>query len=148
MREILFRGKWLGNGSWVEGAFCPKNCDSIFGQMVYCPSIIKLDEPDDGYWFDVDPATVGQYTGLKDKNGKRIFEGDILRHCNDNPDSEIEEKGVAFWDEKYCGWRRTSNGEFHHGVVDTYRLSPDCVYEVIGNIHDNPELLKGGVNDG
>ena len=94
-----------------------------------------------GHTLEVIPETVGQYTGLTDKNGMKIFEGDIVRHHNDLPDSEIIEMGVVFWDEKYCGWRRTSNGAFHHGVVDTYRISPECVYEIIGNIHDNPELI-------
>ena len=54
---------------------------------------------------------------------------------------ENEEKGVVFWDEQFCGWRRTSNGAFHNGVVKDYRMSNTCDYEVIGNIHDNPELL-------
>lgn len=84
---------------------------------------------------------MGQYTGLTDKNGTRIFEGDIIRHCNNNPYADIEEKGVVFWDEKFLCFRRTSNGGFHHGKVDTYRLSAQCDYEIIGNIHDNLELI-------
>ena len=142
MREILFRGKWLGNGSWVEGAFCPKNCDSIFGQMVYRPSIIKLDEPDDGYWFDIDPDTVGQYTGLKDKNGKRIFEGDVVKglFLHERPVAGV----VAFHEGAFgVKWMR--------GNVDEFNAFTSCCnvkWEVIGNVSDNPELLEGGVNDG
>jgi len=131
MRELLFRGKRRDNGEWIEGYLAAFD--------LICPSY-----PYAGF-VGVDPETVGQYTGLKDKNGKRIFEGDIVRHHNGNPyaDSDNIELGKVYWDEKYCGWRRTSNGAFHHGCVDTYRMSPDCVYEVIGNIHDNPELLGG-----
>lgn len=135
MREILFRGKRLDNGEWVEGSFCPNSKGDI-------PCIIVYNGEMAGYWFDIDPATVGQFTGLLDKNGQRIFEGDIVRHHDDNPDSEIEEKGVVFWDEEYCGWHRTSNGQFHHGVVDTYHLSPCCIYEVIDNIHE-PGTAEG-----
>ncbi len=154
MREILFRGKRTDKGTWIEGNLI--HCVLMDGRNYTC--ILEADDSDsspwefpylccetgciDGYARPVNPETVGQFTGLTDKKGKRIFEGDIVRHHNDNPDSEIEEKGVVFWDEKYCGWRRTSNGAFHHGVVDTYRLSPDCLYENIGNIHDNPELLE------
>lgn len=132
MREILFRGKRLDNGEWVEGSL-----------WLYGPEAridVMFDFPRGLDWVAVDNNTVDQFTGLLDKYGKRIFEGDIVRHHNDNPDSKTEEKGVVFWDEKYCGWRRTSNGQFHHGIVDTYRLSPVCLYEIIGNIHDNPEL--------
>ena len=140
MREILFRAKRLDTGEWVEGFF---SSETFYG---YTPNDdrVFIIQKGTGFYCPVDPATVGQFTGLVDKNGRRIFEGDVVRHHNDNPDSEIEEKGVVFWDEKYCGWRRTSNGQFHHGIVDTYRLSPECLYEVIGNIHDNPELLEGG----
>ena len=148
MREILFRGKRIDNGEWIEGYYAIQSNHACFAsQLKYQHFIFKdvcLDFNLGGLQeFYVDPSTVGQYIGLTDKNGKKIFDGDIVRHHNDNPDSGIEEKGVVFWDEKYCGWRRTSNGAFHHGIVDTYRLSPDCLYEVIGNIHDNPEMMKG-----
>ena len=133
MREILFRGKRLCDGEWEYGnLFIDEKQDSYKILIGYANYRIG---------WEVDPATVGQYTGLT-ANGKKIFEGDIVRHHNDYPDSEIEEKGVVFWDEKYCGWRRTSNGAYHHGIVDTYRLSRECCYEVIGNIHDSPELLE------
>ena len=138
MREILFRGKRKDNGEWVEGnLFVPDKVTRLEAptEILVGTNVVRIS-------YEVDPETVGEYTGLTDKNGKRIFEGDIVRHHNNYPDSEIEEKGVVFWCEKYCGWRRSSNWAFHHGAVDTYRLSPDCLYEVIGNIHDNPELLE------
>lgn len=125
MREILFRGKRMDNGKWVEGAFCPKNCDDPFGPMVDRPSIIKLGEPCDGFWFDVDPATVGQYTGLTDKNGKKIFEGDILL--------DADEPCVIVFED--CSWKEIYKNDWWSFIYE------DDVVEVIGNIHDNPELI-------
>ena len=149
MREILFRGKSVYNGEWYEGSlrivtYQPAD-DAPFQQYEIEETTCGVfpNEFMSGYCETVDPATVGQYTGLTDKNGKKIFEGDIVRHFNDCPSSEIEEKGAVFYDEEYCGWRRTSNGAFHHGIADTYRLSPTCCYEVIGNIHGDLELLEG-----
>lgn len=145
MREILFRGKRRDNGKWWYGSYLFLHTKPMdwTGMRVGKAEDVHyiIDETDLNY--AVDPETIGQYTGLTDKNGKKIFEGDIIRHHNDCPDSEIKEIGIVFWDEEYCGWRRTSNGKFHHGVIDTYRLSLNCVYEKIGNIHDNPELMKG-----
>ncbi len=125
MREILFRGKRLDNGEWVEGAYCPKSCDSPFGPMIDKPSIIKLDDPFSGFWFDVDPSTVGQFTGLTDKDDKKIFEGDFLAIRNLYP-HEV----------KYA------DGGFH--MAGTAMLIKYAnKYEVIGNKWDNPELLEG-----
>ena len=144
MREILFRGKRTKNGEWVYGYYYRDDENGKTYIITWEPNTgttwagsLEIEN-----FVEVIPETVGQFTGLTDKNGKRIFEGDILRHHNNFLDSEVVEKGVVFWDEKYCGWRRTSNGGFHNGIVDAYRLSPDCVYGVIGNIHDNPELLE------
>lgn len=139
-REILFRAKRLGDGKWLEGC--------LDYHLVTKLAFIRVARH---RYTDVDmvlPETVGQFTGLIDKNRKKIFEGDVVRHLNDSPyaDDSIREIGEVYWDDSYCGWRRTSNGAFHHGVVDTYRLSPECCYEVVGNIYDNPELLGGADN--
>lgn len=138
MREILFRGKRIDNGEWVYGAFCPKDSDMPFSPMVDKPSIIKLDAPLDGFWFEVDPATVGQYTGLKDKNGKRIFEGDIINGYTLTGVNDRRGVVVA-WNELFSVWYAGENKSLFGGLGETY--------EIIGNIHDNPELLKGGEGD-
>lgn len=143
MREILFRGKRTDNGEWVEGAFCPKDCDMPFGPMVDKSSIIKLDDPCSGFWFEVDPDTVCQFTGLLDKNGKRIFDGDVLRWVG--PDGEVGKVYVVF-----------AGGVFALQSVECPLADPDLfadfeigeqTLEVIGNIHDNPELMGGGADD-
>ena len=135
MREILFRGKQTDNNNWVEGAFCLKDSDGPFGDMLDRPSIIKYDPPWDGFWFRVDPETVGQFTGLFDKNGKKIFEGDIIEHHAQG--NIIVNRGVVVWD--------ASEGRFAYQLRTMlpgfYMHNPETV-EVIGNIHDNPELLQ------
>lgn len=139
MRENigLYRGKRLDNGEWVEGAFSPKDCDMPFGPTVEKPSIIKLDEPFDGFWFDVDPETVGECSGIPDKNGKLIFEGDVLKVIYLCQKPVIAR--VTFRDGKY-GIRYTRHG---NTCIDTMSGSMSNLYEIIGNIYDNPELLGG-----
>ena len=130
MREILFRGKRLDNGEWVEGAYCPKSCDSPFGPMLDKPSIIKLDDPFSGFWFDVDPSTVGQFTGLT-ANGKKIFEGDIIKR--------VAAPMVVVWnkdDASFIAQYSTEELNLTNTLFGSWRL------EVIGNIHDNQELLE------
>ena len=88
---------------------------------------------------EVIPETVGQCTGLTDKNGEKIFEGDIVKHyyLDNNPD--VYDIGKIFWNGATCMYLRTcKSGDSYPQVWDS------CEYEVIGNIHDNPEMLKGG----
>ena len=136
MREILFRGKRTDNGEWVEGFYTlyANNCGVH-------PCILTGTEQGCVIPQFVIPETVGQYTGLTDKNGKKIFEGDIVKHYNNSDDGF--DIGVLYWDETFSQWKRTSIGNFHNSSF-TYVMSRSCEYEVIGNIHDNPELLKGG----
>ena len=123
-REILFRGKQKDNGEWVYGCFV----DLIDGKRKI-PCIYGKGE--------VIHKTVGQYTGLTDKNGKKIFEGDIVRYSI-YPPSKYE-YGVVNW---FNGGFRAGDTNCNLCVcsadgVATYKL------EVIGNIHDNPELMEG-----
>lgn len=128
MREILFRGKRLDNGEWVEGVYFPENIECL--ATIFHGELNTLGDY-------VDPATVGQFTGLDDKNGRRIFEGDLClcdRHINDSFDKTVFE--ISF--DPLRGYYGESNwgNEFD---ADSFEM---C--EVIGNIHDNPELLEGG----
>lgn len=140
MREILFRGKQVDNGEWIQG-FLSKSRN-----IKEKPALLKLciDYEEKGVMLSciVDPETIGQYTGITDKNGEQIFEGDIIRHYNRKDDSAIFDTGRVFWEEKRARFLRTSEDE------NKYFLKEDMAYpyEVIGNIYDNPDLLKGDRN--
>lgn len=162
MREILFRGKTL-SGKWVEGIYSPYNWD-IDLVRENKPQIIILsenkDDIDDGLWCDIIPETAGQYTGLTDKNGTKIFEGDIIESVSRLVNSVgtptggtdisryIIEWGEHKWVKKifFCNrgdyWKRNN-------VLpeDLYPYTASRYCEVIGNIYDNSELLGGGEED-
>ena len=131
MREILFRGKRIDNGEWLEGSFL----NDRDGSFYICPAVSDISYGDGGNrrrigcWYKVDPSTVGQYTGLKDKNGKRIFEGDIL--CFDKT------VFVCYWDGGNIEFGLRNNEE---SIGMAYVAVYDA--EIIGNVHDNPELLE------
>lgn len=136
MREILFRGKRLDNGEWVYGSFLQvEHEDGSFTTAIF-------HKKDAGGDAEVAPSTVGQYTGLKDKNGKRIFEGDILRSRHDNLYPYDESIEVVKWFRN--GWY-IQQGEYPPDAMDGDGVIP-CS-EVIGNIHDNPELLEEENNE-
>ena len=145
MREILFRGKRLQGGEWVEGYFFKsdinkKERESGKATIIFtpdCDTFIMVPECHDSFMVVSD--TVGQYTGMKDKNGKRVFEGDIV-HCLARMDEAncvviFEEGEFRLVPEKNCTTYVTGGG---------YHALRCFVKEVIGNVHDNPELLKGG----
>ena len=147
MREILFRGKWTVNGEWIEGAYSPFN-GNFFGEREEKPHIIIIsdDEDIDGLWCEVLPETVGQYTGLTDKNGKRIFEGDICRFKRFN-DIYIGKIVFNVKTASFVMWYQSIVGAYGEKATHKMLLSVCDGIEVIGNIHDNPELL-GGENNG
>ena len=155
MREILFHGKRTDNGEWVEGYLYehepPLQC-IVSKDYIPEPSrwyIIKTafadwNMPRQVEFIEIDPDTVGQFTGLLDKNGKRIFDRDVLRWVG--PDGEVGKVYVVF-----------AGGVFALQSVECPLADPDLfadfeigeqTLEVIGNIHDNPELLGGGGADG
>ena len=169
MREIIFRGKRRGNGEGVYGWPFADTADCSLkkaGKCV-CPhdgsKYFIVEWVDDYHEYEerqVIPNTVGQYTGSKDKNGKRIFEGDIVRHTFDSPDDPTATEnglkvrtGRIFWSD----WRasfavtagRNLSATLNNDVAFYVRGRQVYEYvrgantvEVIGNIHDDPELIK------
>lgn len=149
-RDILFRGKRTDNGRWVEGWYCQKKTGHYEGDRFVeeMQSIIIASMTGGGYQYAVaDPGTICQYTGKHDRNGRRIFEGDIVRDI-----FNASVVGVV----RYGEYRNTFNDEYggHVGFYIEWKekrdlLRKDLVYlknsEFTGNIFDNPELVKGGV---
>ena len=152
MREILFRGKRMDNGEWVEGT-------NFYVARNEVESFIENDR--------IDLETLGQYTGLTGKNGKKIFEGDVvvIDHTIKTYDWEEipetykprrsyslvydEEKDHLTYKRNYAvEWKKKDarwilrNGSDQHNLTDIFSFFHNGI--IIGNIHDNPELLKGG----
>ena len=150
MRDILFRGKRPNNGDWVVGNLFVPDKDNAPTEICVGTNVIRIT-------YEVIPETVGQYTGLYDKNGTKIFEGDIVEFESHGYYPKVDRGvvifkkgcfGIEFMSElaKELGWDK----QFHRiGSVDRWQdmgASGEITYtyEVIGNIHDNPELLKEG----
>ena len=146
MREILFRGKRTDNGEWVYGNLV-RGCDEKyayiveFGNNELCRNYVN-----------VNPDTVGQYTGLKDKNGTKIFEGDMIKPFDDEIDKMVVEFHLGqfllclYGERGYMaeyGWEESGN-------YVCFEADPLLIYsddiEVVGNIHDTPEPLRGDTN--
>ena len=125
-REILFKGKRVDNGEWVEGFYCPRP----YSHFPCEPSIFPIATIDkEWYGIEVIPETVGQYTGLNDKNNVKIFEGDILKFRSGIYSVE--------WDNEHSKFLQR-DGQFSRELHIWIAKS-----EIVGNIHDNPELLGG-----
>lgn len=138
MREILFRGKRTDNDEWIFGR--------VFRLSERLnPFIMLVDRG--GISFEVEPETVGQSTGLTDKNGVRIFEGDIL--AASYPEQTRSVPGVVKFGEfkdvdsddiyPYNGWHIEV---FGHCISIMEPAADGIEIEIIGNIHDNPELME------
>ena len=132
MREILFRGKNIDTGKWVYGGY------SLYPHTRF-PARPTIYEVDHGCWHPVEivPETLGQYTGMKDRNGKKIFEGDIVDCWSEgvNAKGTVQQRKDGMWI-IYPSWQK----------LIMWNLCPDehcnTTVNIIGNIHDNPELLK------
>ena len=131
-REILYRGARMEDGKFVYGSLVfVKENDKSENEL---PHIVISYGPDTFDWFEVDPETVGQYTGMTDKNGTKIFEGDIVRHIDTTCHVvEVVNSEVYFDTEMLEFGFRYSNELFHCQFNNEF--------EIIGNIHDNKELL-------
>ena len=147
MDKYLFRGKRKDHDEWIEGGYCycvNKSYLTVVTQ--YIPDTRDWGEADyyeknpvyEPTFIKVDPETVGQYTGLTDKNGKKIFEGDIVDCWSEgvNAQGTVQRRRDGLWIiypawQKHIMWGLCPD-EYSHTTV-----------EVIGNIHDNPKLIKG-----
>ena len=149
MREILFRGKRVDSGEWVQGCLVfieasnVKTTDGKINKSVCCitkpyfPFEITVNDADnlDLALYRIIPETVGQYTGLTDKNGKKIFEGDIVDILTENGEIGV----IAYNDGGFLVEADTFCVTFQDNINGTD-------VEIIGNIHDNPELLEESNN--
>lgn len=148
MRDILFRGKRADNPGWVEGLVaCGYDYDDEAPVTVIIPNDAFFDV---GYktdgWDFVIPETVGQWSGLDDKNGKRIFEGDILESRASENEVDWKRWRVLFEDGGFCFERIAEKPKRNkRSNPEKYLLCEDEInlygLVIIGNIHDNPELL-------
>lgn len=129
MRDILFRGKLVDNNEWVYGFLSKSRGNNHF--LSLC-----IDHEENGVMLSsiVEPETISQYTGLTDKNGVKIFDGDIVRYSGEKHIVVFETRGET----GYFGIK------IDHLETWGFCLSvPAKLMEVIGNIHDNPELADG-----
>lgn len=140
MREILFRGKRKDNGELVEGYYANFNSDLHYIYTGYAETDVDSIYPD---CFEVIPETVRQYVGLCDKNGNMIFEGDVVQFEDNNyvVRRECDTPG-GYWAETgyildHIGWN-----DYRHFADTIDEWNNEICVEIIGNIHDNPELLK------
>ena len=128
MREILFRGKRIDNGEWVQGYPCR------YGWIGKEKDYIIPDYASALYTAEIDPETIGQYTGIVDKYGMKIFEGDIVWNDYDNGKGKVE------WDNDMAKFIIT---------FSTFTIDFENIYgnelDVIGNVYDHPDILKGGI---
>lgn len=129
MREILFRGKTKADGYWLHG-------DLV--RLFYNEGLVFMYN-EVGILKEIDPETVGEYTGLKDKNGKHIFEGDIVQWKDENFNNYTS---VVEWCGEKWNYPAFDLAKHDYECNGLQYVHEDCIIEVIGTIYDNPELLE------
>ena len=131
MREILFKAKRKLDGAWVVGDLSQHKTGKKF---------IKLCGGSATHSFEVDENTICHYTGLTDKNGNKIWENDVIgywdTYSTENGLAEADCIGKVFWDDETLSFQVTERLS-----AESYEVMDEC--SVIGNIFDNPDLLKG-----
>lgn len=154
MREILFRGQTRRKGEkvWMDGS--PVESNWVYGGVLKGHgdhSIIYQTEPDIEKKV-VYTDTLGQFVGQMDSEGRKIFEGDIIQYDGDYDGIDgftrsISEKAIVLWDEDYCGFVCKVIGDESGDSYSwlEYRENPDLT--IIGNIYDNPELVKDAIQE-
>ena len=144
MHEVLFRGKRTDNGEWIDGSLLGIDwCDKPSTYSIAPNTPVSV-------FYSVIPETIGQYTGLTDKNGVRIFEGDILKSTIKIIDYADVGFSISHYDEEDIGiveWRK-DGFMIAHKSGTWARSFYGCENYVIGTIHDNPDILKGGGDNG
>ena len=141
MREIKFRGKRVCNGEWAHGSLiCYESgqtaiLDTPFSKYGHeATEIIRRTQ--------VDPASVGQYTGLRSRNGKEIYEYDIMQMYHHSDDTNKHEKDYISAVHYHHGAFHVENPRYKIEQTFLHMARPGQSFEVIGNIYDNPELLE------
>ncbi len=152
--RYLFRGKRIDNGEWVKGNLI-QSCDATDGwETIIIPvknSNMFTKHIKHGYgnlgfenWYRVDASTICQCTGLRDKNGKLIWENDIVgfwdTYSTESGLAEADCIGKVVWDDETLSFQVTNRLS-----AESYEVLDEC--SVIGNIFDNAELLEGAAND-
>ena len=164
MRDIIFRGKDKDDGKWYEGAYrryddttycfkedCDRHPENTHHTIVFS-RMTDWGLPNQHLQAEAIPETVGQYTGLQDKNGKRVFEGDICKvvyldkRCSSSGERSAGEfeliEEVAFKNGTFCFKTMIEDIAMYRPIgFEIYEKQKIKDFEVIGNIHDNPELL-------
>lgn len=133
MREVLFRGKRTDTGEWIEGHYLNRSNDN---EDIHC--IMEKYPATAGK--RVTPETVGQFTGLLDKNGQKVFEGDIMAYQKSDGTEDIE--GVVAYGKFNCSRCSGVYGWYITDCGDIRNLDGTPWLRVCGNIHDNPEKVK------
>ena len=138
MREILFRAKDEASNKWVYGYYVhlPSAAGSVHIMQVPAGN---PDENNTAYY--IIPETVGEYTGLTDRNGKKIFEGDILKISEGNDEDDYVIQKVYAYRGVLCVDYWTPDWDFN--ALAFLDNDNGFVFEIVGNIHDNPELVEG-----
>ena len=142
MREILFRGKRIGNGEWVEGYYAKAQdyISEIEFHIIFPLDLELFPHSEFSTFEDIAPETACQYTGLKDKNGTKIFEGDVVKAVLPPTDSRAGfEWPVAAVVYQNCVFGFVDR---HGGITPLSGYASSVQFEVIGNVHDNPELME------